>query len=169
MRGVRKVVAGAALFGLVFTLAGCAQTVSLQPGPDANNPDCAAVMVRLKDTIVVNNPDGTVDLDRRNTNAQSTAAWGDPTAVIMGCGVPVPGPTTEDCRSIQAVDWIIVPEEADGQRNIRATTFGREPAVDVFIDLSVVNDPLIVLDDISRTVQTAIPTTTRTCTDRPSS
>ena len=36
----------------------------------------------------------TVDgLERRETNAQATGAWGNPASVLLRCGVPTPGPT----------------------------------------------------------------------------
>ena len=39
--------------------------------------------------------------------ARRTAAWGDPSQVILRCGVNVPGPTTDRCVSVNDVDWVI--------------------------------------------------------------
>ncbi|MEZ5191081.1 MAG: DUF3515 family protein, partial [Schumannella sp.] len=72
----------AAILAATPLLAACAPTVVMHPADDANNPDCAAVIVRL--------PDQVAGLDRRQTDAQSTAAWGDPDAVLLRCGVTVP-------------------------------------------------------------------------------
>jgi outer membrane murein-binding lipoprotein Lpp len=58
----------ALLGGLV--LAGCAQAVPFDPAADASDPDCAAVVVRLPDTVA--------GLAERETNAQGTGAWGQP-------------------------------------------------------------------------------------------
>ena len=65
-------------------LAGCSSTVSMQPAPDANNPLCADVTVKLPNRI------GT--LERQYTDAQATGAWGDPTGVLLSCGVPANPP-----------------------------------------------------------------------------
>ena len=54
---------------------GCAPTLNLEPGPDANNPGCAEVVVRL--------PNQLGELPSRNTNAQGTGAWGEPASVIL--------------------------------------------------------------------------------------
>ena len=70
----------------LIALTGCAPTVTLEPAADAANPECAEVIVRLPDTVDNN--------DYRHTDAQGTGAWGDPAAVLLRCGVPVPGPTT---------------------------------------------------------------------------
>ena len=63
------------------------------PAKDAANPACAPMMVALPDTIG--------DAKLRKTNSQATAAWGDPSLVILRCGVNVPGPTTDRCVTRQ--------------------------------------------------------------------
>lgn len=68
---------------LVLTLTACANTVALTAAPEANSPACAAVQVRLPTHV-----DGALLM--RTTNAQSTAAWGNPIAAVYHCGVPVP-------------------------------------------------------------------------------
>ena len=76
------------LFG---RLTGCTSTVSLEPAPDANDPACAEVTVRL--------PDDLAGQSRRWTDAQATGAWGEPAAVLLTCGVEPPGPTTLPCQT----------------------------------------------------------------------
>ncbi|BDZ46293.1 hypothetical protein GCM10025866_22020 [Naasia aerilata] len=73
---------------------------------------------------------------RRDTDAQATAAWGSPASVILHCGVPVPGPTTDRCISIDDVDWV-----EDGSRSpiYTYTTYGRDPATEVTIDTSAIS------------------------------
>ena len=105
-----------------LVLTGCTTTVHLEPAPQANDPLCADVSVRL--------PDSVSGLERRWTDAQATAAWGDPTAVILSCGFDAPAPTTQQCVSISGVDWIV--DETD-YPNLRMTTYGREPAVQVYV------------------------------------
>lgn len=112
----------AALAGLVG-LTGCATTVALDPAPDANNPACASVMVRLSDSL-----GGEA---RRTTNAQSTAAWGDPASVILRCGLPPSGPSTLPCFTVDDVDWL---RDSSADPVFRFVTFGRSPAIEVTID-----------------------------------
>ncbi|MBY0687905.1 DUF3515 domain-containing protein [Microbacterium marinilacus] len=136
---------------LSLGLAGCAATVTLEPAEDANDPLCADVSVRL--------PDAFGDLQRRWTDAQATAAWGDPTAVILSCGVTPPGPTTLQCVTFEGVDWIVDASELPYQR---ITTYGRTPATQVYVNTEDVS-PSDVLPVISRIVQ-AIPAETE-CVD----
>lgn len=108
----------------LLALTGCSGAVHLEPAADANNPLCAEVTVRL--------PDGIADQDRRWTDAQATGAYGSPTAVIVSCGVPVPGPTSElQCITLEGIDWLVDESEAPF---MRMTTYGRDPAVQVFVD-----------------------------------
>jgi len=111
----------------VVTLAGCAGTVPLEPGPESNAVGCAETMVRLPDTIG--------ELDRRTTNAQSTAAWGDPTAVIYRCGLPEQGPSDLPCFTVEGVDWLL--DEADAPRYV-FTTYGREPVTEIIVDVTYI-------------------------------
>lgn len=108
---------------LVTLLSGCAGTVALQPADDANDPGCAEVMVRLPDQIA--------GAQRRTTNAQSTAAWGDPATVILRCGLPETGPSELPCFSVNGIDWL---RDDSTAPNYRFITFGRSPATEVLID-----------------------------------
>lgn len=120
--------ASAALLVLgVLALAGCAGTVPLDPGPDANNPECAAISVRVPDTIG--------ELERRTTNAQATAAWGDPAAVIYRCGLPEQGPSDLPCFDVDGVDWLL--DESNAPRYV-FTTYGRTPVTEVIVDVDFV-------------------------------
>lgn len=136
MTRTRRILACAAL-AATLALAGCSTTVSLTPADDANNPHCADVMVRLPGTISTS--------DRVWTDAQATASWGTPSAVILACGVAVPGPTTLKCVSFHGVDWIIQPEK---DNTYRVTTFGRKPAVQLLIDTRKI-DSNAVLNAVS--------------------
>lgn len=127
LRRLALVVCAAAL----LTLTACAPTVALEPAPDANNPLCAEVTVRL--------PKSVVDQDRRWTDAQATGAYGSDgkTSVILSCGVAVPGPTAElQCISLEGIDWLVDDSAAP---NLRMTTYGRNPAVQVFVNSEVVS------------------------------
>mgnify|MGYP003556664411 FL=1 len=133
-------------------LAGCSSTVSMQPAPDANNPLCADVTVKLPNRI------GT--LERQYTDAQATGAWGDPTGVLLSCGVPVPPPTTMPCQTFKGVDWIIDESQLP---QYTATTYGRDPAVEVVIDGTAVSGS-IALEDLANAVQ-SLPKYGLGCTD----
>ncbi len=112
-----------------FALSGCAGTVALEPGPDSNAVACAEVMVRLPDTV------GSVGLDRRSTNAQSTAAWGDPAAVIYRCGLPEQGPSDLPCFDVDGVDWLL--DETNAPRYV-FTTYGRTPVTEIIVDVTYI-------------------------------
>nr|WP_286329734.1 DUF3515 family protein [Agromyces marinus] len=116
-------------------LAACSQPVPFDPAPDAADPDCAAVVVRL--------PDQAAGLDARATSAQGTGAWGSPASVLLRCGVEPPGPTTLRCVSVDEVDWII--DESDAP-TYRFTTYGRTPAVEVVVDNDVVSGSSAITD-----------------------
>jgi hypothetical protein len=58
----------------------------------------------------------------------AVAAWGRP-AIIWRCGVPPPGPTTQDCITVNGVDWLVQPLD-DGTGFV---TYGRTPAVQVLV------------------------------------
>jgi len=55
-------------------------------------------------------------------------AWGDP-PILARCGVATPGPTTDDCLTVNGVDWVATPL-SDGTRFV---TYGRDPALEVLI------------------------------------
>ncbi len=108
----------------ILVLSGCAGTVHLEPADDANNPLCAEVTVRL--------PQAIADQERRWTDAQATGSWGDPVSVLLSCGVTVPGPTAElQCVTLEGIDWLVDESEAP---MMRMTTYGRDPAVQVYVD-----------------------------------
>lgn len=138
---VARAAAGALAAGaLLAALTGCATTVTLTPADDANNPLCAGITVGL--------PGQLGGQQRRWTDAQATGAWGDPSAVILSCGVTPPGPTEEKCITIGGVDWIVDESKAP---LYRVTTYGRTPAVQLLINNKVVS-PNDVLSEIATLV-----------------
>ncbi|WP_255447322.1 DUF3515 family protein [Schumannella soli] len=107
---------------LTAVLAGCSPVVATEPAADANDPGCADVIVRL--------PDSTQGLAKRETNAQATAAYGDPADVLLTCGVKVPAASELPCVQTKNVLWL----RDDSKAPLYIfTTFGREPAIDVAI------------------------------------
>ncbi|MHC2998888.1 DUF3515 family protein [Microbacterium sp. HJ5] len=142
-----------ALIACTAGLAGCASTVSMQPAADANDPACADVSVGL--------PGSLAGQPRRWTDAQATAAWGEPAAVLFTCGLEPLGPTTLPCQTVNGVDWVI--DETDAPQ-YRVTSFGRVPAVEVYLDNDVVASAE-VLDALSLVVS-RLPADGSTCVAR---
>ena len=81
--------------------------------------------------------------------------------MLLTCGVEPPGPTTLPCQSVNGVDWII--DDTDAPK-YRVTTFGRTPAVEVYLDNEVVSSAN-VLDSLSRIVD-LLPADGSVCTER---
>lgn len=149
-----RVLALSAAVALAASLTACAPTITTKAGPYADDPLCAEVMVNL--------PSPLAGKDRVWTDAQSTAAWGQPTAIIMTCGVEAPAASTLPCTTVNGIDWL-VDDSDEGYYWI--TSFGRSPAVQVFIDTTQYADSAEVLSRIAKTM-TSFPRT-GTCTDRP--
>jgi hypothetical protein len=129
------------------TLGGCASIVPLEPADDANNPGCADVIVRLPETVA--------DLPRRETNAQSTGAWGSPTSVLLYCGVEVPSASTFTCVEVDGIFWLRNDDAAD-ENLFTFRLYGREPAIDVVIDNEEVGS-FPALSDLGRAVSYTRP------------
>lgn len=122
----------------------------MEPSANANDPACAGVTVRL--------PEQVAGLDKRETNAQATGAWGDSGAVQLVCGIEPSGPTTDQCVAVNGVDWIIDDSAAP---IYRFEAYGRQPGLAVFVDSEVVSGTEAVLD--LSTVARTLPQT-RKCT-----
>lgn len=121
-----------AVAGAVLT--GCAPTADVAAAGDAANPACAPMMVAL--------PDAIGDAALRKTNSQATAAWGDPSQVVLRCGVNPPGPTTDRCVTVNGIDWVI----KEGNPIYTLTTFGREPATEILMDPEKISSATVLAD-----------------------
>ena len=130
----------AALAAASLVLQGCAPTVNLEAAPEANDPSCANMTVRLPDTLA-----GEV---RRSVNAQATGAWGEPVSVIVRCGVPVPAPSPLPCFDVDGIDWLRDDSQAP---SFIFTTYGLDPATEVIVDSERVSGTE-VLFELSRAV-----------------
>ena len=108
---------------LLLGLSGCSATVNLEAAEGSNAPECAEVMVRL--------PSALGGLPERYTNAQATAAWGDPATVILRCGLEPVEASTLPCVSAGGIDWLVDDSQAP---NYRFISFARSPAVEVVVD-----------------------------------
>jgi hypothetical protein len=146
MKMSRLTALAAATITLTLSLSACSPTVSLEPAADANNPGCADVIVRL--------PDAVDDQERRTTNAQSTAAWGNPATVILRCGIEPVEISTLPCVTANGVDWII---DESAKPSFRFISFGRTPALEVIVD-SENAVGVNVLDSLAQAVKSIEPT-----------
>ena len=111
------------VISLLPLLTGCATTVNLEPAPKANDALCAEVSVRYPDQIG--------DLNSRYTNAQATAAWGEPAAIIARCGLEPVEISALPCVTAGEIDWLVDESQAP---NYRFISFARNPAVEVIVD-----------------------------------
>ena len=111
---------------LIPLLSACAATVNLEPAELANDPACAEVSVRYPSEIG--------DLAQRYTNAQATSAWGEPTAIIVRCGLEPVEVSELSCVSAGGVDWLVDDSQAP---NYRFISFARNPAVEVIVDANM--------------------------------
>ncbi|MBW4031854.1 MAG: DUF3515 family protein [Acidobacteria bacterium] len=145
---IAAVVSAVAVAGL---LTGCSSVVSLTPAPHANDVACANVIVRLPDTLE--------KLPRRETNAQATAAWGDPAEILLRCGVAVPTASTLPC--VQTDDNFLWLRDATNAPNDVYTSYGRTPAVAVVIDQRT-QSAGVVLRDLEPVIGVTTPNG-RTC------
>jgi hypothetical protein len=130
-----------ASLALTFSLTACTAGVSLESAPDSNNPACAEVSVRL--------PDQVADQSIRVTNAQATGAWGNPTTIILRCGLPQVEVSTLPCVTASGVDWLVDDSKKPSYRFI---TFGRNPATEVIVDSNKVAG-VSALSDLSAAIQ----------------
>jgi hypothetical protein len=126
---------------LSTALSSCSANVSLDAAPDSNNPSCAEVTVRL--------PDQVADQNKRVTDAQATGAWGDPTTVILRCGLPEVEVSTLPCVTAGGVDWLVDDSKKPSYRFI---TFGRKPATEVIVDSRKVAG-VTALSDLSTAIE----------------
>ncbi len=147
----RRAAIAALASALLIGIAGCTPAVPMTPAPDATNPACADVIVRL--------PDAIDSQAKRVTDAQATGAWGNPASILLRCGVPVPGPSTLLCATVKGVDWLRDP--SDAPRYV-FTTYGRDPAVEVIVDGDTTSgtDALIALANAVGSIPA-----TRACTN----
>lgn len=145
---LRSLAALAVTTAAVAALTACAGPVGMEPAADATDPGCAEVIVRLPDTAA--------DLERRETDAQGTGAWGDPAGVLLRCGVEPYGPTTLPCYNVDGVDWIR--DDADDPTFV-FTTYGRTPAVQVVVDADAASGTSALVD--LGTAVAAIPQTSQ--------
>lgn len=115
-------VAIATLAVALLSVSACAPIATVQPADDAANPLCAQMMVQLPQEIS--------GQALRKTNSQATAVWGEPSQLVLRCGVVPPAPSSDPCVSVNGVDWLA----KEGKKTWTLTTYGRTPATELLFD-----------------------------------
>lgn len=128
----------------LLALTGCARAVSLPVADEASDPGCAQIIVTLPEQV----GDAGDPLERRSVTAQGTAAWGDPSAITLRCGMPLPAPSTNPCTEVGGVDWLEVGRDGDAWTFI---SYGRSPATEMVIDTTAVT-AITALEAVSSAV-----------------
>jgi hypothetical protein len=141
----------AVVSGALVFLTGCAPMVVLEPADQANDPECAEIIVRL--------PDELAGEQKRRVNAQSTAAWGEPVSVILRCGLEPVEVSPLPCVSASDIDWLVDDTNAPSFRFI---SYARFPATEVIIDSTKLAG-VTVLEQLAGSVG-VLPATKR-CTE----
>ena len=138
------------MFLLVF-VSGCTQAVNLEAADDSNNPNCADVSVRLPDMLGENR--------LRYTNAQATAAWGNPAAILLRCGLETVEVSALPCVTAGTTDWLVDESAAPKYRFISYATI---PAVEVIVDSEVASG-ITALEGLSQAM--SVLPRTKVCTE----
>lgn len=107
---------------VVAALGACSGPVEVAVPVQAGAPACASASEHWPTQILGEAPTETEPSD------PTVIAWGDP-AVIARCGMPAPGPTQNQCITVNGIDWV-AEDLGDGTK---LTTFGREPAIEVLV------------------------------------
>jgi hypothetical protein len=132
-------------------LTGCAPIVALEPAEDANNAECAEIIVRL--------PDELAGEQIRRVNAQSTGAWGEPVSIILRCGLEAVEVSALPCVTAGDIDWLVDDANAPSFRFI---SYARFPATEVILDSTKLAG-VTVLEQLSSTI--GILPATKRCTE----
>lgn len=85
-------------------------------------------------------PEQIGEFEQRTTTSQGTSVWGDPSAVVLRCGVEPIGPTELPCVSPAGVDWIVIEDED----HLQLISYGREPSVEVLLDTDLITENTII-------------------------
>ncbi|GAA2476862.1 DUF3515 family protein [Terrabacter carboxydivorans] len=129
-------------------LSACSHAPEVALAPQASAPVCTSAPWPGE---VSGHPRVTTQPDDR-----SVAAWGDP-AIIARCGMDPLAPTTQDCVTVDGVDWVVRPL-SDGSA---ATTYGRDPAIEVLAPATYGAVPLLL--PAFTAVAKTLPETGRHC------
>lgn len=138
---------GAALLCLA---GGCSSPVEVTLPGRADDPGCRAAAASWPTEV-----SGLAPVDTTAGTA-SVRAWGDP-PIIARCGLPPLSPTTQECLSVNGVDWV-VSSFTDGTG---FTSYGRDPAIEVLVPSRYAPEPMVL--PAFTEAAAALPTNGRQC------
>jgi hypothetical protein len=119
-RLVAAVVGGPAL--VMLSSGGCSGPVESSGNPI---PACAPVIDALPGTVL-----GADRTGLRSGGEPIDAQWGAP-SITFACGHLPMGPTTDQCITVDGVDWVFT----DAGEDLRFTTYGTDPAAELVVPL----------------------------------
>ncbi|MFP3988436.1 DUF3515 family protein [Streptomyces sp. E11-3] len=93
----------------------------IRPGAEADSPHCARMTEKA--------PAELAGQPRHSTGLSGVVVWGD-NDIVLRCGVPELGPTTDPCFAAEGVDWVIDSTRSKDAKKV-ITTYGRAPATEV--------------------------------------
>jgi hypothetical protein len=131
-------------------LAGCSRGVPVTVPGRGTDPVCAKAAAAWPASVSGRETVATDPVD------PAVHAWGDP-AIVARCGVAAPGPTTDECLTVNGVDWVATPL-SDGTRFV---TYGRDPALEVLVPRSDVPEGSLL--PVFTAAAQALPETGRHC------
>lgn len=148
----RSVALATAALCAAVAVSGCSRAPEVSLAPQAAAPVCATLSW----------PASVSGHEQVATSpaSPSVRAWGDP-AIIARCGLDPLGPTTDECVTVNGVDWV-VRSLSDGGA---ATTFGRDPAIEVLVPADYGPVPLLL--PAFGEAATTLPSNGRRCTALP--
>ncbi|MFT4147560.1 MAG: DUF3515 domain-containing protein [Micrococcaceae bacterium] len=116
-------------------------TLAVEAAPDSNNPNCAKIMLAM--------PKKVSDFKQRETTSQGTTAYGDPSVLIVRCGLPAIQATSDPCVSVNDIDWISK-QDTEKPDTWIFTSYGKSPTVEVLLDNTKISssDALVIFSDI---------------------
>jgi hypothetical protein len=130
--------------------AGCSAPL-VQPAPRAEDPACARALGAA--------PQKLLGQDRSDVRGAGALAWGDP-LIVLRCGYPGVGATSDACLEVEGVDWVVADPNADP---VVFAAFGRDPTVQLAVPASYGRSnaaaSLVGLAPVAR----ALPVNGRTC------
>ncbi len=112
----------ALLLGATLLVSGCSRAVAISVPARAADPACTTAAAAWPADVSGRTPVTT------DPTSPAVRAYGDP-SIIARCGVAPPGPTTDDCLTVNEVDWVATPLN-DGTKFV---TYGRDPAIEVLV------------------------------------
>lgn len=129
----RRAVVVLVVAGTAVCSAGCSRPPQVVPADRADAPACQVAASRWPQTVTGRHRVAV------QTSSPAVAAWGDP-AIIARCGLTSPGPTTDECISVDGIDWI-ARRLGDGMQFV---SYGRDPAIEVLVPAAYAPEPLVL-------------------------